>query len=42
MFKSVTLQRAQGVNNSAQILKHILFLLDFWNRGAFEELMKYT
>ena len=33
-FQSVILQRAQGVNNSAQIRKRILFRLDLWNRGA--------
>ena len=29
VFKSVILQRAQGVNNSAQICKRIFFRLDF-------------
>ena len=42
VFQSVILQRAQGVNNSAQIRKRILFLIDFWNRGAFDELVKDT
>ena len=40
VLQSVILQRSQGVNNSAQIRKRILFLLDCWNRGAFEELVK--
>ena len=42
VFQSVILQRAQGVNNSAQIFKSILFRLDYWNRGAFDRLMKDT
>ena len=42
VFKSVILQRAQGINNSAQIRKRILFQLNFWNRGAFGELVKDT
>ena len=42
VFKSVILQRAQGVNNSAQFIKRILFRLNFWNRGAFDKLAKYT
>ena len=42
IFQSVILQHAQGVNNSTQICKRILFLLDFWNGRAFEKLMKYT
>ena len=42
VFQSVTLQCAQGVNNSAQIRKRILFQPDSWNRGAFEELAKDT
>ena len=42
MFKSVTLQRAQGVNNSAQIFKRIQFGLDYWNRGEYDELVKDT
>ena len=37
-FQSVILQRAQGINNSTQIFKGILFRLDFWNR----ELLKNT
>ena len=41
VFHTVILQRGQGVNNSAQIRMLILFQLDFWNHGAFEELMKY-
>ena len=40
--QSVTLKCAQGVNNSAQICKRILFQLDLWNCGAFDELAKYT
>ena len=42
VFQSVIIQRVQGANNSAQIRKCILFRLDFWNRGAFDELMKVT
>ena len=42
VFQSVTLQRAQGVNNSAQIRNRILFQLDLGNRGEFDELMKDT
>ena len=42
VFHSVTLQHAQGVNNSPQIRKRILFRLDLCNRGTFEELVKYT
>ena len=42
VFHSVILQRAQGVNNSAQIRKRILFRLDCWNRGTFDELVKDT
>ena len=39
-FQSVILQHAQGVNNYTQILKRVLFRLDCWNCGAFDELMK--
>ena len=42
VFQSVVLLRSQGGNNSAQICKHILFLLDCCNRGAFDELVKDT
>ena len=42
VFQSVILQRAQGVNNSAQIRKHVLFLLHLWNREAFDNLVKDT
>ena len=42
IFQSVILQRAQGVNNTAQIRKRILFQLDLWNLGAFGELVKDT
>ena len=42
VFQPVIIQRAQGVTNYAQILKRIYFLLDLWNRGAFEELVKDT
>ena len=42
VFQSVILQRAQGVNNSAQIRKRILFQFDCWNRGAFDELVQDT
>ena len=37
IFQSVILQRAQGV-----IRKRILFRLDCWNRGTFDELVKDT
>ena len=40
--QSVILQRDQGVNSSAQICKRILFLLDYWNHEAFDELLKDT
>ena len=42
VFQSVILQRNQGVNTSLQICKHVLFQLSFWNRGAFDELVKDT
>ena len=42
VFQSIILQYTQGVNNSAQIQKHILFRLDLWNCGAFDELVKDT
>ena len=42
IFTSVMLQLAQGVNNFVQIRKHILFLFNCWNRGAFDELVKDT
>ena len=42
VFHSVVLQNSEGFNNFAQISKCILFLLDFLNRGALDELMKYT
>ena len=42
VFQSVILKRAEGVKNSAQIRKRILFRLDCWNRGLFDELMKDT
>ena len=42
VFQSVILQRAQGVNNSTQIQKRILFQLDLWNCGVFDELVKDT
>ena len=35
-------EHAQGVNNSAQIIKHVLFRLDFLNCGAFDKLLKDT
>ena len=40
VFQSVILQHAQGINNSAQIRKRILFQPDLWNRGVFDELVK--
>ena len=42
VFQSVILQRAQGVNNSAQIRKRVLFQLDLWNLQAFDKLVKDT
>ena len=42
VFESAILQCAQGVNNSTQIQKRILFRLDFWNCGAFDKLTKDT
>ena len=42
VFQSVILQHSQGANNSAHIFKRILFLLDFWNRGAFDKIVKDT
>ena len=42
IFQSLVLQRAQGINNSTQIRKRILFLLDLWSRGVFDELVKDT
>ena len=40
IFQSIILQRTQGVNNSAQIRNRILFQLNLWNRGAFDNLVK--
>ena len=42
VFQYIILQRAQGINNSAQIWKQILFRLDYWNRESFDKLMKDT
>ena len=42
IFQSIILQRAQGVNNSSKIRKRILFWLNWWNYGAFDELVKDT
>ena len=42
VFQSAILQRAKGVNNSAQCRKHIFFQLDWWNCGAFGKIVKYT
>ena len=42
VFQSVILQRAQGVNNSSQICKRVLFRLDFCNYGAFDKLVNNT
>ena len=42
IFQSVILQRAQGINNSAKIRKHILFQLNCWNQGEFDKPVKYT
>ena len=41
-FKSVILQCVQGVNNSAKVRKRILFRLYWWNRWAFDKLVKDT
>ena len=40
VFHSDILQRSQGVNNSKHICAGILFKMDFWNNGAFDELVK--
>ena len=42
IFQSVILQCAQDFNNYTQIRKRILFQMDLWNRGAFDELVKDT
>ena len=42
VFRSVILQHAKGVNNSNHIRTRIFFKLDFWNRGAFDKLVKDT
>ena len=42
IFQPVILQSVQGINNSAKIRKRRLFLLDCWNRGAFDKLVKDT
>ena len=42
VFQSVILQCAQGVNNSTQIRKRILFQLNLWSRGVFGKLVKDT
>ena len=42
VFQSIIIKRSQGVNNSAQIHKRILFRLNCWDRGAFDKLVKYT
>ena len=36
VFQYVVLQRAHGINNSAQICKRILSRLNFWNRVMFD------
>ena len=41
VFQSVILKRAQGLNNSAQIHKRILFRLNFCNCRSFDKLVKY-
>ena len=40
VFQSAILQLAQGVNNSKNVRAHILFRIDLWNCGAFDELVK--
>ena len=40
VFHFIILQSAQGVNNSAQNCKRILFRLNFWNCGAFGRLVE--
>ena len=42
VFQSIILQHTPGVDNFAQIRKHILFRLNVWTRGAFENLVKDT
>ena len=42
VFQSVIIQCAKGVNSSAHIRKCILFWIDCWNCGAFDELVKDT
>ena len=42
VFQSLILQRAQGVKNSAQIRKRILFQLNLWNCGDFDDIVKET
>ena len=42
IFQLVILQCSQGVNNAKDIRAHIIFQLNFWNCGAFEELVKDT
>ena len=40
VFQCAILQRTQGVNNSTQICKRILFRLYCWIHGAFDKLVK--
>ena len=42
VLKSVILQHVQGVNNSTKTRKRILFQLDLWNCGEFDNLVKNT
>ena len=42
IFHSVILQRTQGINRSKHICAHIFFWLDFYNCGAFGDLVKDT
>ena len=42
IFLSVILQCTQGVNNPENICARILFQLDWWNCGAFDELVEGT
>ena len=42
VFQSIILQRAQGLNNSAQIRKRILFRLNCCNCRSFDELVNDT
>ena len=42
IFQSFGFKRSQGVNNYKHICAFILFQLNYWNHGAFDELVKDT